>query len=199
MGRIIKKLNMMLSIVSPIYKAENIVEKLVSEIEKEVSKLNITYEIILVDDRSPDGSWEKMKEIASQYNNIKIIKELVVESGLRSAGGYEAMKAILSLSPSKWPTAVCAVADPAAFGAMNAIKEAGLRVPEDISVVGFSDDIRAQLVNPPLTTIRQPAYEVGLRAAQKLISHIENKGESEEEIVIKTELVLRQSCQELIK
>lgn len=86
----------MLSIVSPIYKAENIVEKLVSEIEKEVSKLNITYEIILVDDRSPDGSWEKMKEIASQYNNIKIIRLS------RNFGQHPAIMAGLSQVSGKW-------------------------------------------------------------------------------------------------
>ena len=87
---------MMLSIVSPIYKAENIVEKLVSEIEKEVSKLNIAYEIILVDDRSPDGSWEKMKEIASQYNNIKIIRLS------RNFGQHPAIMAGLSQVSGKW-------------------------------------------------------------------------------------------------
>ena len=86
----------MLSIVSPIYKAENIVEKLVSEIEKEVSKLNIAYEIILVDDRSPDGSWEKMKEIASQYNNIKIIRLS------RNFGQHPAIMAGLSQVSGKW-------------------------------------------------------------------------------------------------
>lgn len=50
---------MKLSVVSPVYKAENIIEKLVFEIENEISKLDITYEIILIDDRSPDNSWKK--------------------------------------------------------------------------------------------------------------------------------------------
>jgi DNA-binding LacI/PurR family transcriptional regulator len=133
-------------------------------------------------------------KMALKENNIKPVRELIVESGLRSAGGYEAMKNIFRQVGVKLPTAVCAVADPAAFGAMKAIKEAGLKVPDDISVVGFSDDIRAQLVYPSLTTVRQPAYEVGFRAAQKLIAHIEDKDEAEEEIIIKTELVIRQSC-----
>lgn len=85
---------MKLSIVSPIYKAENIVEKLVSEIEKEVSKLNIAYEIILVDDRSPDNSWQKMKTIAAQNDKVKIVRlsrnfgqHPAIMAGLQSAIG----------------------------------------------------------------------------------------------------------------
>lgn len=63
-----------LSIISPVYRAENMVEKLVFEIEKEVSKLGITYEIILVDDRSPDNSWNKMLEIAKKNEKIKVFR-----------------------------------------------------------------------------------------------------------------------------
>ncbi|SEP91669.1 glycosyltransferase family 2 protein [Flavobacterium urocaniciphilum] len=87
---------MKLSIVSPIYKAENIVEKLVSEIEKEVCKLNITYEIILVDDRSPDNSWQKMKTIAAQNDKVKIVRLS------RNFGQHPAIMAGLHFAQGEW-------------------------------------------------------------------------------------------------
>jgi glycosyltransferase involved in cell wall biosynthesis len=65
---------MILSRVSPIYRAENIVEKLVFEIKKEIQKLDISFEIILVDDRSPDNSWKKMKELSEKFPEVKSIR-----------------------------------------------------------------------------------------------------------------------------
>jgi dolichol-phosphate mannosyltransferase len=62
---------MKLSIVSPIYKAENFIDKLVFEIQKSMIALNVDYEIILVDDRSKDNSWQKMKELSRKNANIK--------------------------------------------------------------------------------------------------------------------------------
>lgn len=131
---------------------------------------------------------------AMDENGLSINDELIIESGFHEAGGYESMLKLLQLPKEKQPQAVVAVNDPAAFGAMNAILENGLRIPEDIAIVGFSDDIRAELMPTPLTTIRQPAYEVGKRAAQKLLAHIENKDEIIDEIIIKSEIVIRESC-----
>jgi polyisoprenyl-phosphate glycosyltransferase len=87
---------MTLSIVSPIYQAENIVEKLVFEIQKEVSKLNITYEIILVDDRSPDNSWQKMKSIDILNDNVKIFRLS------KNFGQHPAIIAGLSKAKGEW-------------------------------------------------------------------------------------------------
>jgi DNA-binding LacI/PurR family transcriptional regulator len=89
---------------------------------------------------------------------------------------------------------VVAVNDPAAFGAMKAVQDAGLRVPEDVAVVGFSDDIRAALMPVPLTTVRQPAYQLGRMAAQKLLRLIDGKGREPEEVYVTTEIVVRKSC-----
>ena len=66
---------------------------------------------------------------------------MVVESGFHEEGGYNAMRQLLDLSPQKRPRAVVAVNDPAAFGAMKAIKERGLRMPKDVAILGISDDI----------------------------------------------------------
>lgn len=126
--------------------------------------------------------------------NIPCDDELIVEAGFQESNGYTAMKKLLALPKSRWPRAVVAVNDPAAFGAIKAIQEHGLRIPEDVAIVGFSDDIRAELMPTPLTTVRQPAYEVGKRAAQKLIAIVEGKSPNIEEIIVRTEQVIRHSC-----
>ncbi len=125
---------------------------------------------------------------------IKYDSKLIVESGFHEDGGYKAMQKLLEMPKKGRPEAVVAVNDPAAFGAMKAILEKGLRIPQDVAIVGFSDDIRAKLMSTPLTTVRQPAYEVGKVAAQKLIAHIENRKESVKNLMVKTELVIRESC-----
>ena len=131
---------------------------------------------------------------AMKESGYPIAEELIVESGLHENGGYEAMVRILDLPIKKWPRAVVAINDPAAFGAIRAIMERGLRIPEDIAIVGFSDDIRAGLLTPPLTTVRQPAFEVGRKAAQQLFAHIRGQEKSASQIEVQTELVIRRSC-----
>lgn len=120
--------------------------------------------------------------------------ELITESGLHEQGGYDAMVRILELPTKRWPRAVVAVNDPAAFGAMRALNEHGLQVPDDIAVVGFSDDIRAGLLIPPLTTVRQPAFEVGRQAAQLLFEHIIGQKKTASRVEVQAELVIRRSC-----
>ena len=85
-----------ISIVSPVYRAEAFIEKLVVEIEKAVQELNITYEIVLVDDRSPDNSWGKMKQISAQNPNVKSIRLS------RNFGQHPAIMAGLSHANGEW-------------------------------------------------------------------------------------------------
>ena len=88
--------NPKISIVSPVYRAENIVEKLVAEIQKAMQLMQVSYEIILVDDRSPDNSWEKMKEISKQNLNVKSIRLS------RNFGQHPAIIAGLSKAQGEW-------------------------------------------------------------------------------------------------
>jgi DNA-binding LacI/PurR family transcriptional regulator len=130
---------------------------------------------------------------AMRKNGLDIQEKWIVESGFKEAGGYRAMKQILE-SGSEIPRAVVAVNDPAAIGAMEAIEEAGLNIPKDIAICGFSDDIRARLLKCPLTTVYQPSESIGRKAAEKLIKVIENKDEPIENIDLLTDLVIRRSC-----
>jgi LacI family transcriptional regulator len=92
------------------------------------------------------------------------------------------------------PDAVFAAGDTTAQGALQAIQEAGLRVPDDIAIVGFDDlDIATQMT-PKLTTIRQPVQQKGATAASLLIDKIEERANGPQRVLLPTELVIRQSC-----
>jgi DNA-binding LacI/PurR family transcriptional regulator len=131
---------------------------------------------------------------AMKENRTPIHNELMVESGFHELGGYEAMRRLLDLSADRRPRGVVAINDPAAFGAMKAVSEQGLEIPGDIAIAAFSDDIRAELMPTPLTTVRQPAYEVGKRAAEQLFAEIDGSSESADLITVKSELIIRRSC-----
>ena len=136
-----------------------------------------------------EGFLEEMRKHGLQIND-----KWIIESGFQEKGGYQAMKKILNLPKNQWPRAVVTVNDPVAIGAIEALKEVRLHVPDDFAIGGFSDDIRAQLMNVPLTTIRQRPFDIGRIAAEKLLQTIENEDEPVENREINTELIVRKSC-----
>src|SRR5271167_3565511 len=94
----------------------------------------------------------------------------------------------------KFPfSALFAFNDNSALGAISAFQEAGLHVPNDVSVVGFDDIKMAPYSNPPLTTVRQPLLKMGEIAARSLLSQIKNSEEFVAEILIEPEFVVRKS------
>jgi DNA-binding LacI/PurR family transcriptional regulator len=131
---------------------------------------------------------------ASEELGVRIRPELVVqiEQDLTTPQlGYPYAKGLLA---RKQPfTALFAYNDLSAIGAIWAFREAGLHVPQDISVVGFDDVPLAVFSNPELTTIRQPLQRMGQIAAKTLIDQIEVKAEFQPEIVIEPELIVRAS------
>lgn len=118
--------------------------------------------------------------------------DLIVEGDFTQEGGHTAMKQILALDPM--PTAVFVASDAMALGALRAIDEAGLDVPDDMAVVGFDDVPAASFSNPPLTTVRQPIYELGTTAATELIAHLESDEETPIQKRLPVELIVRESC-----
>jgi LacI family transcriptional regulator len=115
----------------------------------------------------------------------------VVEGNHKIDGGEAAMTQLLSLP--KAPTAVLTSNDLTAIGALRAITRVGLRVPEDISVVGFDDIELSQFTQPPLTTIRLSRDELGRRAFDLLYETVQGHQQSGQEIRVSTTLVLRES------
>ena len=107
--------------------------------------------------------------------------------------GVKAMTELLGLDVL--PTAVFVASDVVALGALVAIRAAGLRVPEDIAMVGFDDIPLAQYVDPPLTTVRLPAYGLGWGAGEMLMRLIQEKtAVVSTQVLLDTELVVRESC-----
>ncbi len=131
---------------------------------------------------------------AMHEHGLLIPDNWIVEAGFDEKSGYQAMSELLKLPPEERPRAIVSVNDSAAFGIMEAIYEEELRIPEDIAIVGFADDRQDKLLNPPLTTVHQPAYEEGKRATQILIDMIEGKSMAIEDIIVKSHLVIRKSC-----
>jgi LacI family transcriptional regulator, galactose operon repressor len=137
--------------------------------------------------------WNAICEVAQQLG-IRIRPELTIQlEGTDStpAIGYPFAKQLLV---RKHPfTALFAYNDISAIGSIWAFREAGLRVPEDISIVGFDDIPGAAFANPGLTTVRQPLVKMGQIAAQTVVDLIEGRGEYVPEIAIEPEFVIRQS------
>ena len=116
--------------------------------------------------------------------------------------GTRSMERLLQAAPL--PQAVFVVSDSMAIGALKAIRAAGLRVPEDIALVGFDDLALASAIEPPLTTVRQPVERLGYLAASTMIDLLEsNPAERDrigaQHIVLPTELVVRASCGQALR
>jgi diguanylate cyclase (GGDEF)-like protein len=119
--------------------------------------------------------------------------EALVEPGRHNEhGGYEAMQRILARGRPF--TAVLASNDSSALGAMRALDEAGLRIPEDVAVVGFDDTPEAAAHVPPLATVRYPLFETGQKALERLVDVILGTPGLPDKIAIPTLFVGRRSC-----
>jgi LacI family transcriptional regulator len=116
---------------------------------------------------------------------------LVRMGNFTPASGVAAMEELLELNPR--PTAVFAASDVVALGAMQAIKRAGLRIPEDVAVVGFDDVPLVGFTDPPLTTIRLPAYGLGWAAGERLARVIQGDELDQRGVFLETELIVRES------
>jgi LacI family transcriptional regulator len=118
-------------------------------------------------------------------------QELVAKGNFTSDSGHAAASALLALPEP--PTAIFAFNDEMAIGAMQSARERGLRIPQDLSVVGFDDLERAAIVVPALTTVRQPLAEMGRMAVSLLTRLLDNQRVEGLNVELATRLVVRQS------
>jgi LacI family transcriptional regulator len=121
---------------------------------------------------------------------IKFYPELFVEGDFTEASGYAAMRQLI---PHR-PDAVFTASDTMATGALRALREANIAVPDDIAVVSFDDLPSAAHTTPPLTTVRQPIARAGSLAVETLLDIIETGNSPTRRIILPTELVVRASC-----
>jgi LacI family transcriptional regulator len=134
---------------------------------------------------------------ALRTHHLPESKELIFTGTFEQPDGYAGASAFLDL-PNP-PSAILASNDVMAFGVMDAVRNCGLRIPDDISVVGFDDIPQASLTRPALTTVNQPLEKMGRVATQILLDLLNEPEKKVKRIELPTELIIRDSCRPLSK
>ena len=148
------------------------------------------------------SDWKSARDRTAGYlqalraNGAMANPDLIIEGTWLHKSGYHGMKALLEKKVQF--TAVFAQNDRIARGAISALHEAGLRVPEDVSIIGYDDIPEAEFSDPPLTTIRQPMEEIGQAATRLLVQMIEDLEATPKQALFDTELIVRSSCTRLV-
>jgi LacI family transcriptional regulator len=117
--------------------------------------------------------------------------ELLVKCNMSSEGATKATARLLGLV--KRPDAIFGINDTVAFAAMKEIKRHGLKIPEEVALVGFTDEFHSTVVEPALTSITHPTFEIGQEAARLFFNRIENPDAKPIQVVLNTKLVVRKS------
>lgn len=127
-------------------------------------------------------------------HGLEVLPQYIVSGNYKLESGYAGMQSLMALKDK--PTAVFCANDYMAMGALRYLMEQGYRVPEDAALVGYDDIMVARMVTPPLTTVRQPVWELAGVAARLLIERIEHKDSMPEEgqtVIMQSKLVVRAS------
>lgn len=132
------------------------------------------------------------RSVLAQHH-LSLPDSMVVPSSMTKLGGYQATDKLLKLAPS----AVFSINDEMAIGVYRGMQERGLTVPEDLSIIGYDDIDLATFVTPKLTTIHQPAFEMGQVATELLIERINNPRLQHQDKQLPLELVVRDSVRHL--
>lgn len=125
-------------------------------------------------------------------NGTEIEPELIVETDFSEVGGYNATCRLLRLGEP--PDALFCANNYATLGAFRAARELGVRIPHDLALVSFDDLPCGAFLDPPLTAVAQPSYEIGVQAARLLKERLENKTLPPRNLELPTQLVVRMSC-----
>lgn len=111
---------------------------------------------------------------AHKKHKIKLNEKNIIPTGLMIPDGEKVMDELIN--ENNLPDAIFAVNDPTAIGAMKSLKNHGLKIPGDVAIVGFTESNMAELIDPPLTSVAQPTFEIGQTAAKLLLEQIESNG-----------------------
>jgi len=133
-----------------------------------------------------EGYKQALKDAGLEY-----IQDLIKYGSYGFTGGLRATKELLQMKNT--PTAIFAISDITAIGAIRAIKEEGLKIPEDIAVVGFDNTSIASMYDPQVTTISQPRYDLGKISMEMLLDLINKEPVTLREVYLEHELIIRES------
>lgn len=138
-----------------------------------------------------EDSMDRLKgyEKALSEADIAVAKELIFEGNYDRESGAEAVDYLLK----QGVTAIFAFNDMSAYGVYNRLKQKGLSVPEDISLIGYDDIFFSEILDVPLTTIRQPVYDMGVEAVRQLMEEVEKGANIQKSITFQPTLVIRDS------
>ncbi len=188
-NRVIEDFKAAKVVVDDYYGARKMVSYLIRTGCKHIAHISGPSKIALSNNRK-QGYQDALEEAGYSCDPLMVVGgDFSVESGLQG------MSALLKQNRSI--DAVFCVCDAAAYGAMKIIKKQGYRIPSDISVAGFTNEPMCELIEPTLTSVRQPIYEIGESASRLLFAQIENSEMAPEYCVLNTELVLRDSTRRL--
>lgn len=133
---------------------------------------------------------------AMQEAGLRLPDSYVIQTEARVQKGYESAKQLFSLQER--PTAIFACNDLLAAGVMQAAKEAGVNIPQDLSVVGFDNTVFSTTTSPMLTTVSQPIKEMGAKVVELLVEEMEAPASFKKRLLFSPELVIRQSAASLL-
>lgn len=128
---------------------------------------------------------------ALEHYKIPFNQNWIIHSGFSRTHGSEDMTKLLSQKDI--PDAVFAVCDPKAIGALMTLREKGIEAGKEIGIIGFTNDPMGEVVSPSLTTIAEPAYEIGRQSCELLLRHIRKNNFAGEEVILPCHLIKRQS------
>ncbi len=143
---------------------------------------------------------ERLRGYTEAYKALGLepYTEIIKDGGFTIEGGYKATKALLDVENR--PTAIFVANNAMTIGCLKALAEAKVKIPDEISVVGFDDSEWAEFFTPPLTVVRQPTYTMGALAGEMLFQRIMGTVPPDrQEVVLKPELVIRESCRAVLR
>jgi DNA-binding LacI/PurR family transcriptional regulator len=149
----------------------------------------ITYALDLPNVRPVNQGYQRALDEANIAGDPRWVAAV---HGFDTKAGAEGARRLLALEQP--PTALFAISDLLAIGALCAVQQAGLQIPQEMAIAGFNDIPLAALVNPPLTTVAAPACQMGQEAMKMLQSLTAGKRPAHKKIILPTALVIRQSC-----
>ncbi len=183
--RVMNNVNAAKIVVDDYKGAYNATEYLISKGYKKIAHIGGKKDLMITEKRF------KGYKDALENNNITFKTDLTYFGGFQKENGIDGAQFLFD--SNKKLDAIFAVNDPVALGAYEVIKKRGLKIPGDIAVVGFANNPISAFVDPPLTTIEQPSFEMGKQAAQLLFQQIKNNTYDVIEKTLDTNLIVRSS------
>ena len=132
-------------------------------------------------------AWEAVNKTSNQIGNVEIVK-LKVPTVF-----YKSINTVIAAMEKEKPDAIFCAADVFAISVIKAANRYKLRVPEDVGVVGFDNVEMASITNPGITTVNQPAFQIGFTAGETIYEKISNPNSKPRSILLDTELIARES------